>query len=248
MRSLSSGPRSITSGTKIKEAPPWINDLLTCLNKEKTKRMRRIQMPLGLFLLIGVLACAPATAQTQQESTEPKQSRSFTAPFVGEIPVPPALAKAKDLTKLVLPNIGGKLLNPPLSFTNDPTAVLRSAILKRLGIRYRFYGIDDSGYDCSGFVWRVFQDAGADFQRVAARSLWNQLPEAQGEETRQFGTLVFFNGLKHVGIVRDANTFFHASSSKGVTISEFAGYWEKRITGFRRAPLAMLPELMKAVE
>jgi cell wall-associated NlpC family hydrolase len=54
--------------------------------------------------------------------------------------------------------------------------------------------------------------------------------------------------LKHVGIVRDANTFFHASSSKGVTISEFAGYWEKRITGFRRAPLAMLPELMKAVE
>jgi len=194
-----------------------------------------------------VLAGAPAFAQAQQKQAEP-QNRSITAPLVGEIAVPPVLAKAKDLTKLVLPNIGGKLLNPPLSFTNDPTSVLRSAILKRLGIRYRFYGTDDSGYDCSGFVWRVFQDAGADFQRVAARSLWQQLPEAQGEETKQFGTLVFFNDLKHVGIVRDANTFYHASSSKGVTISEFAGYWEKRITGFRRAPMAMLPELMKAVE
>jgi cell wall-associated NlpC family hydrolase len=210
--------------------------------------MRQIQMPLCLSLLISLLTCAPASVQAQHKSAEDKQSRSFTAPLVGEIPVPPVLAKARDLTKLVLPNLSGNLLNPTLSFTNDPTVALRSAILKRLGVRYRFYGTDDSGYDCSGFVWRVFQDAGADFQRVAARSLWNQLPEVSGEESKQFGTLVFFNDLKHVGIVRDANTFFHASSSKGVTISEFAGYWEKRITGFRRAPVAMLPQLMKAVE
>lgn len=209
--------------------------------------MRHLLMPLCLFLFMTVLASTPAFAQAPPQQAEQK-THSITAPLVGEIPVPPALVRAKDLTKLVLPNIGGKLLNSPLTFSNDPTSALRSAILKRLGIRYRFYGTDDSGYDCSGFVWRVFQDAGADFQRVAARSLWQQLPEAQGEETKQFGTLVFFNDLKHVGIVRDANTFFHASSSKGVTVSEFSGYWEKRITGFRRAPLAMLPELMKAVE
>ena len=209
--------------------------------------MRHLLMPLCPFLFMTVLASAPAFAQAQPLKAESK-THSITAPLVGEIPVPPALAKARDLTKLVLPNIGGNLLNPSLTFTNDPTSALRSAILKRLGIRYRFYGTDDSGYDCSGFVWRVFQDAGADFQRVAARSLWQQLPEAQGDETKQFGTLVFFNDLKHVGIVRDANTFFHASTSKGVTVSEFAGYWEKRVTGFRRAPLAMLPELMKAVE
>ena len=210
--------------------------------------MRQIQMPLCLALLIGGLVCAPALAQTPQRNTAENSTHSFTAPFVGEIPVPPALVKAKDLTKLVLPNLGNQLLNPPLSFSNDPAALLRAAILKRLGIRYRFYGTNDAGYDCSGFVWRVFQDAGADFQRVAARSLWQQLPEATSDEIKQFGTLVFFNDLKHVGIVRDAQSFFHASSSKGVTISEFAGYWEKRITGYRRAPLALLPELMKAVE
>lgn len=210
--------------------------------------MRHLLMPLCPILFISALASPAAYAQAQQKNAEQSSTHSITAPLVGEIPIPPALAKARDLTKLVLPNIGGKLLNPPLSFTNDPTSVLREAILKRVGIRYRFYGTDDKGYDCSGFVWRVFQDAGADFQRVAARRLWEQLPEAQGDETKQFGTLVFFNDLKHVGIVRDANTFFHASSSKGVTISEFAGYWEKRVTGFRRAPMAMLPDLMKAVE
>lgn len=210
--------------------------------------MRKIKMPLGLSLLIGTLTCVATPTLAQQKSPQVPQPPSINAPFVGVIPVPQALVKAKDLTKLVLPDLGGKLLNPSMPFGGDPASVLRSAILKRLGIRYRFYGTDDNGYDCSGFVWRVFQDAGVDFQRVAAKSLWSQLPEATGEETKQFGTLVFFNDLHHVGIVRDANTFFHASSSKGVTISEFAGYWEKRITGYRRAPASMLPQLMKAVE
>lgn len=210
--------------------------------------MRQFQMPLCFAVLSGVLICAPRAAQAQQQDKPEATSTAITAPLAGGIPVPPLLTQARALTKLVLPSISQRLLNPPSPFGGDPAAILRSAILQKLGIRYRFYGTDDNGYDCSGFVWRVFQDAGVDFQRVAARSLWNQLPEAAVTETRQFGTLVFFNDLKHVGIVRDATTFYHASSSKGVTISEFAGYWEKRITGFRRAPLALLPELLKATE
>ncbi len=209
-------------------------------------------MPLCFAVLIGVLLCAPQVAQaqqpTQQKDKPEAKTNTFTAPLVGEIPVLPLLTQARDLTKLVLPSISQRLLNPPSPFGGDPAAALRSAIMQKLGIRYRFYGTNDNGYDCSGFVWRVFQDAGVDFQRVAARSLWSQLPEASAAETRQFGTLVFFNDLKHVGIVRDATTFYHASSSKGVTVSEFAGYWEKRITGYRRAPLALIPQLMQAVE
>ena len=211
--------------------------------------MRQIQLPLWLPLLIFVWACACLPAQAQQA---PKTATKLTSPLANavivELPLPPALNKAVDLTKLVLPTLPGRLLQPPLPFGSDPASMLRSAILNKLGIRYRFYGADDNGYDCSGFVWRVFQEAGIDFQRVAARTLWNQLPAAVGEETKQFGTLVFFNDLTHVGIVRDANTFYHSSSSKGVTISEFAGYWETRITGFRRAPLALLPQLMKTIE
>ena len=147
----------------------------------------------------------------------------------------------ENFTSLVLPTFRYDFLPPPVIFANDPAGLLQSAIAKRIGIRYRFYGTDDRGYDCSGFVWRVFNDAGADFERVAARTLWRQLPEAKGEETRQFGALVFFNGLKHIGIVRDSDSFYHASRSQGITLSYFAGYWGKRVTGFRRSPVPIFP-------
>src|SRR5574341_144007 len=138
-----------------------------------------------------------------------------------------------NFTSLVLPTFRYDFLPPSVIFANDPVGLLQNAIMKRIGIRYRFYGSDDRGYDCSGFVWRVFSDVGGDFERVAARTLWRQLPEAKGDETCQFGTLVFFNGLRHIGIVRDSDSFYHASRSQGITLSYFAGYWGKRITGFR---------------
>lgn len=144
---------------------------------------------------------------------------------------------------LVLPRLRPALLPAPLFFTNDTAARLYNAISRNLGVRYRFFGTDERGYDCSGFVWRVFHDAGGNFERVAARTLWQQLPEATGSEVKQFGTLVFFNGLKHVGIVRDAHSFYHASRQQGVTLSSLSGYWSTRITGYRRAPLPLAREL-----
>jgi len=149
--------------------------------------------------------------------------------------------KTGDFTSLILPTFRYDLVQPPLILPTDVAALLQNAIVKRLGVRYRYYGANDYGYDCSGFVWSVFREVGADFERGAARTLWYQLPEAVGSETRQFGTLVFFNGLKHIGIVRDAESFYHASRSQGVTLSRFSRYWERRITGFRRAPAPVFP-------
>ena len=116
-------------------------------------------------------------------------------------------------------------------------ALLYGAIQDRLGAPYRSNGMDDRGYDCSGFVWRVFQDAGIDLSRTSARSLWQALPEASGEEETQFGTLVFFKGLNHVGIVRDGYSFYHAATSQGVVRSFYSSYWGDRVIGFRRVPL-----------
>lgn len=146
-----------------------------------------------------------------------------------------------DFTTLVLPTFRYDLLLAPFNLPTDAAALLQNAIVKRLGVHYRYYGVDDRGYDCSGFVWSVFREAGADFERGPARTLWSQLPEAVGAETRQFGTLVFFNRGKHIGIVRDAESFYHASRSQGVILSRFSGYWERRVTGFRRSPAPILP-------
>ena len=107
-------------------------------------------------------------------------------------------------------------------------------IQSRLGIPYLYGSSGPKRYDCSGFIWSVFNEAGLDFSRVSARSLWASGQPVSGDERYKFGTLVFLNGLGHIGIVADENGFYHASSSKGVTYSPFKGYWEKRVVGFRR--------------
>jgi peptidoglycan endopeptidase LytE len=119
----------------------------------------------------------------------------------------------------------------------EAKALIYDAIRYRLGAPYRSNGTDDRGYDCSGFVWSVFQEAGIDVSRTSARALWQILPEATEEEATQFGTLVFFKGLNHVGIVRDGYSFYHASTSQGVVRSFYSGYWGDRVIGFRRVPL-----------
>jgi peptidoglycan endopeptidase LytE len=116
--------------------------------------------------------------------------------------------------------------------------LMLTAIEQRLGTPYRLGTEGPTRYDCSGFVWSVFQQAGVAFQRTSARTFWHEFAPPTEEEKFKFGTLVFFNNLAHVGIVADENGFYHASTSKGVVYSRFDAYWTKRISGFRRVPVA----------
>src|SRR5215813_5479920 len=111
---------------------------------------------------------------------------------------------------------------------------ISDAIDERLGSRYRWGATGPKTFDCSGFVWATFHAVGIDFERGSARNLWGRFEAPAPTEQYKFGTLVFFNHLKHVGIVVDENGFFHASRHHGVTYAPFAGYWGKHITGFRR--------------
>jgi cell wall-associated NlpC family hydrolase len=111
---------------------------------------------------------------------------------------------------------------------------LLSAIQSRIGIPYRYGSTGPNSYDCSGLVWSVFQESGFIFERSSAKTLWQNSMPVEGDDRFKFGTLVFFNGLGHIGIVVNDKGFYHASSSKGVTFSTFDGYWADRIVGFRR--------------
>jgi len=117
---------------------------------------------------------------------------------------------------------------------------LFNSIQGKLGIPYRYGSEGPNRYDCSGFVWSVFNEAGIIFERSSAGSYWANFEPVYGDDRYKFGTLVFFNRLGHVGIVADENGFYQASSSKGITYSPFAGYWEKRIVGFRRVPTTLM--------
>jgi peptidoglycan endopeptidase LytE len=140
-------------------------------------------------------------------------------------------AKPKPVIDLAEP-VGPTASSAPLKFDS----ALMAAIDARLGSRYRWGATGPNRFDCSGFVWSIYQATGISFERVSARNLFARFEAPPEEEQYRFGTLVFFSGLTHVGVVADANGFYHASRRHGVVYQPFTEYWLKRIDGFRRVP------------
>lgn len=171
----------------------------------------------------------PAVIEAQKTPQAPasRPRPTLSNPIVVNSPSPSLIKKTVSSAPVNAP-----LSNTAMMFDQR----LMQAMKARLGIRYRYGSDGPNTYDCSGLVWSVFNDAGLSFTRTSAASYWRTFEPVYGDDRFKFGTLVFFNGLGHVGIVIDENTFFQASSSKGVTFSPFAGYWSKRIVGFRRIP------------
>ena len=128
------------------------------------------------------------------------------------------------------------ITSPEPSFLKFQPLML-AAIDQRLGAPYVWGATGPSAFDCSGFIWSIFQSAGITFERGSARTLWARFTPATPEEQYKFGTLVFFSGLAHVGVVADQFGFYHASRHHGVVYSPFNDYWLARIDGFRRVPL-----------
>ncbi len=204
---------------------------------------RLFPRPLAATFALGLLAL---TAQAQESATRPRQatatqpttttqvqgrSKLETDPFVVEA----APEEDDDAPVYRAPRFGES--SPRLGFVERS---MLSAIEERLGTPYRLGATGPYRFDCSGFVWSVFQQAGVAFERSTARSLWQEFAPPTEDEKYKFGTLVFFNNLHHVGIVADENGFYHASTSRGVVYSRFDDYWTKRVSGFRRVPLAQL--------
>lgn len=189
------------------------------------------------FLVLGV-ASTSAFAQSRQRVVAPSGdineltcSPETSAVLMAESDSKPLWeAKPKptiDLESSSAPSGSGFIRFEPL---------LLAAIGQRLGSRYRWGATGPDRFDCSGFVWSIYQATGINFERASARNLFIRFEPAPVEEQFKFGTLVFFSGLTHVGVVADERGFYHASRRHGVIYSEFNEYWLKRIDGFRRVP------------
>jgi cell wall-associated NlpC family hydrolase len=128
---------------------------------------------------------------------------------------------------------------PPADAQLRRSEALLQALLA-LGIDYRYGGQSPtSGFDCSGLVAHVFQQA------YALRLPRNTYGQSQvGAEIAQgdleAGDLVFFNTLNrpysHVGIYLGDGRFVHAPRTGArVRVERLdAAYWAKRFNGGRR--------------
>lgn len=104
------------------------------------------------------------------------------------------------------------------------------------GIPYVWGGSSTSGFDCSGFIYYVYKQAGLDVSRT----------NTTGFDARSYdvskpipGDLVFFSntyrpGISHMGIYIGNNQFIHAGGDRVQITSLSNSYWGSKFDGFKR--------------
>ncbi|MGG1314373.1 C40 family peptidase [Cohnella laeviribosi] len=131
-----------------------------------------------------------------------------------------------------------------VSSTQASAATAESLRLVALGKEYigtpYLYGAPsfiEYAFDCSSYVQFVYSKLGISLPRTSGSQA------AVGEKVNKaylsMGDLVFFksdsNAIGHVGIYAGNGKFLHASSSKGVTLSDLnSSYWKVRYVTARR--------------
>lgn len=104
------------------------------------------------------------------------------------------------------------------------------------GIPYVWGGSTPKGFDCSGFIYYVYKQAGMDIKRYSSEGYYDR---SYYVTKPQLGDLVFFantykKGISHVGIYVGNNSFINAGS-KGVSIVSLNNsYWKKHFDSFKR--------------
>lgn len=121
------------------------------------------------------------------------------------------------------------------------SSVLRQRVVSTAkqyqGVPYVWAGTTPSGFDCSGFTQYVFKACGMTIPRTCQDQY--TLGTYVSKDNLQPGDLVFFQntyktGISHVGIYVGDGMFIHASSSKGVTISNlYSTYYINHYYGAR---------------
>ncbi|HEY0829409.1 MAG TPA: NlpC/P60 family protein [Bacilli bacterium] len=117
---------------------------------------------------------------------------------------------------------------------------MMSNALRYIGVPYRWGGTTPvSGFDCSGFVYFMFQSHGISMSRTTSSQLFTMGVPVE-RSLLQPGDLVFFSmsisgQVSHVGFYLGDGKFISALSSKGIYIQSLnTVYWGSRYLGAKR--------------
>ncbi|HEU5236050.1 MAG TPA: NlpC/P60 family protein, partial [Pyrinomonadaceae bacterium] len=164
----------------------------------------RILFPRLLVAGATLFFTGSAIAQSSEPALRPTIATTVNAPIRMEADVSKVNTSEEQRTPTITPVSSLPAAVVP---TIEPTKLLDQSLLtamqSHLGASYHYNRTGPGTFDCSGFVWRSFQDIGLNFQRGPARSYWATMPAPREGEQFKFGTLVFFSHLRHVGIVVD---------------------------------------------
>ncbi|WP_171050998.1 LysM peptidoglycan-binding domain-containing protein [Bacillus sp. BHET2] len=120
--------------------------------------------------------------------------------------------------------------------SETPSSSVVDIAKKYVGTPYAWGGTSPSGFDCSGFIYYVFNQAGQSIARTNTEGYYSKSSLVSSPKA---GDLVFFEntykaGISHMGIYVGNGEFIHASDS-GVTISKLSNtYWNPKFVGYKR--------------
>lgn len=100
-----------------------------------------------------------------------------------------------------------------------------------IGTPYRLGGVTKKGIDCSGFAFELYNKVFSTLIGNNSRNIFSMVNPIRKDELKE-GDLVFFKigsrSITHMGVYMGNNKFAHASSSKGVMISDLdEAYWSR---------------------
>ncbi|HSP21065.1 MAG TPA: LysM peptidoglycan-binding domain-containing protein [Planococcus sp. (in: firmicutes)] len=124
----------------------------------------------------------------------------------------------------------------PAPAPSGTTGKLISIATSQLGTPYVWGGASVGAFDCSGYIYYVFNQAGIKIPRTNTTGYDARSYDVSNP---QVGDLVFFAntykpGISHMGIYLGNNNFIHAGGDRVQITSLSDKYWGKHFDGFKR--------------